>query len=160
MARGILRVRNLNGVLAEQDHVHASSADDTLLDCAYPSGQHLKTLDDTLDVFPCHGIGGIVGMLLTGVFASKAVNVAGNDGLFYGNMEFFVTQLKAMAIAVTYSFVVSFLIFKFINFILPLRVSMEEEEKGLDATQHKENYVQGTLPVKNEASGILEETEA
>jgi Amt family ammonium transporter len=75
-------------------------------------------------------------------------------------MEFFVTQLKAMAIAVTYSFVVSFLIFKFINFILPLRVSMEEEEKGLDATQHNENYVQGTLLVKNEASGILEETEA
>ncbi|MFN7279229.1 MAG: ammonium transporter [bacterium] len=117
-------------------------------------------LDDTLDVFPCHGLGGIVGMLLTGVFASKAVNVAGNDGLFYGNMDFFVTQLKAMAIAVTYSFVVSFLIFKFINFILPLRVSMEEEEKGLDATQHNENYVQGTLLVKNEASGILEETEA
>ena len=117
-------------------------------------------LDDTLDVFPCHGLGGIVGMLLTGVFASKAVNVAGNDGLFYGNMEFFVTQLKAMAIAVAYSFVVSFLIFKFINFILPLRVSMEEEEKGLDATQHNENYVQGTLLVKNEASGIVEETEA
>ena len=117
-------------------------------------------LDDTLDVFPCHGLGGIVGMLLTGVFASKAVNVAGNDGLFYGNMEFFVTQLKAMAIAVGYSFVVSYLIFKFINFILPLRVSMEEEEKGLDATQHNENYVQGTLLVKNEVSGILEETEA
>lgn len=117
-------------------------------------------LDDTLDVFPCHGLGGIVGMLLTGVFASKAVNAAGNDGLFYGNAAFFLTQLKAMAIAVGYSFAVSFLIFKFINFILPLRVSMEEEEMGLDATQHNENYVQGTLLVKNEASGILEETEA
>jgi ammonium transporter, Amt family len=117
-------------------------------------------LDDTLDVFPCHGLGGIVGMLLTGVFASKAVNAAGNDGLFYGNVEFFMTQLKAMAIAVVYSFVVSFLIFKFINFILPLRVSMEEEEMGLDATQHNENYVQGTLLVKNETSGLLEETEA
>jgi Amt family ammonium transporter len=117
-------------------------------------------LDDTLDVFPCHGLGGIVGMLLTGVFASKAVNAAGNDGLFYGNIEFFMTQLKAMAIAVVYSFVVSFLIFKFINFILPLRVSMEEEEMGLDATQHNENYVQGTLLVKNETSGLLEETEA
>ena len=116
-------------------------------------------LDDTLDVFPCHGLGGIVGMLLTGVFASKAVNAAGNDGLFYGNPEFFMTQLKAMAIAVGYSFAVSFMIFKFINFILPLRVSMEEEEMGLDATQHNENYVQGTLLVKNEASGLLEETE-
>jgi Amt family ammonium transporter len=117
-------------------------------------------LDDTLDVFPCHGLGGIVGMLLTGVFASKAVNVAGNDGLFYGNAAFFLTQLKAMAIAVAYSFAVSFLIFKFINFILPLRVSMEEEEMGLDATQHNENYVQGTLLVKNESKGVLEEIES
>jgi Amt family ammonium transporter len=117
-------------------------------------------LDDTLDVFPCHGLGGIVGMLLTGVFASKAVNAAGNDGLFYGNADFFFTQVKAMAIAVVYSFVVSFLIFKFINFILPLRVSMEEEEMGLDATQHNENYVQGTLLVKNESKGIVEEIEA
>ncbi len=116
-------------------------------------------LDDTLDVFPCHGLGGIVGMLLTGVFASKAVNGAGNDGLFYGNADFFFTQLKAMAIAVVYSFVVSYLIFKFINFILPLRVSMEEEEMGLDATQHNENYVQGTLLVKNESKGVLEEME-
>lgn len=99
-----------------------------------------STLDDTLDVFPCHGLGGIVGMILTGVFATKAVNSAGNDGLFYGNVEFFFTQLKAMGIAVTYSFVVSFIIFKFINLIQPLRVSEEEEELGLDATQHDEKY--------------------
>jgi Amt family ammonium transporter len=104
-------------------------------------------LDDTLDVFPCHGLGGMVGMLLTGVFATKAVNAAGNDGLFYGNAAFFLTQLKAMAIAVGYSFVVSYGIFKFINFILPLRVSSEDEETGLDATQHNEKYVQGTLLV-------------
>jgi len=104
-------------------------------------------LDDTLDVFPCHGLGGIVGMLLTGVFATKAVNGAGNDGLFYGNPEFFFVQLKAMAIAVTYSFAVSFVIFKFINFIVPLRVSSEDEEMGLDASQHNEKYVQGTLLV-------------
>lgn len=99
-----------------------------------------STLDDTLDVFPCHGLGGIVGMILTGVFATKAVNSAGNDGLFYGNPEFFFTQLKAMVIAVVYSFVVSFIIFKFINLIQPLRVSEEEEELGLDATQHDEKY--------------------
>src|SRR5215471_16839738 len=61
-------------------------------------------LDDTLDVFPCHGIGGMVGMLMTGLFATKAVNSGGNDGLFYGNAAFFLTQLKAMAIAVGYSF--------------------------------------------------------
>jgi Amt family ammonium transporter len=99
-----------------------------------------STLDDALDVFPCHGIGGIVGMILTGVFATKAVNSAGNDGLLYGNADFFLTQLKAMGIAVIYSFVVSFLIFKFINIIQPLRVSEEEEELGLDQTQHDEKY--------------------
>jgi ammonium transporter, Amt family len=111
-----------------------------------------STLDDTLDVFPCHGIGGMVGMLMTGVFATKAVNVAGNDGWFYGNPAFFFTQLKAMAIAVGYSFTVSFLIFKFINFILPLRVSSKDEEEGLDASQHNEKYLQGTLLVHNNGS--------
>jgi Amt family ammonium transporter len=99
-----------------------------------------STLDDTLDVFPCHGVGGIVGMILTGVFATKSVNSAGNDGLLYGNVDFFITQLKAMLIAVSYSFVVSYLIFKFINLIQPLRVSEEEEELGLDQTQHDEKY--------------------
>jgi len=111
-----------------------------------------STLDDTLDVFPCHGIGGMVGMLMTGVFATKAVNSIGNDGLFYGNWSFFLTQVKAMAIAVGYSFVVSFAIFKFINFILPLRVSSQEEEEGLDASQHNEKYLQGTLLVHNNGS--------
>jgi Amt family ammonium transporter len=104
-------------------------------------------LDDTLDVFPCHGIGGMVGMLMTGIFATKSVNPAGNDGLWYGNPDFFFTQVKAMLIAVSYSFVVSFLIFKFINFILPLRVSAEEEDRGLDESQHNEKYLQGTLLV-------------
>jgi Amt family ammonium transporter len=117
--------------------------------------QKSTKLDDTLDVFPCHGIGGMVGMLMTGVFATKAVNSAGNDGLFLGNVSFFITQVKAMAIAVGYSFGVSFLIFKFINFILPLRVSSEEEEIGLDATQHNEKYMQGTLLIHN--NGQLDE---
>jgi Amt family ammonium transporter len=117
--------------------------------------QRSTKLDDTLDVFPCHGIGGMVGMLMTGVFATKAVNSAGNDGLFLGNVSFFLTQAKAMVIAVGYSFGVSFLIFKFINFILPLRVSSEEEEIGLDATQHNEKYLQGTLLIHN--NGKLEE---
>jgi Amt family ammonium transporter len=105
-------------------------------------------LDDTLDVFPCHGLGGIVGMLLTGVFATTTVNKAGGaDGLLYGNPSFFFIQVKAMLIAVGYSFVVSYAIFKFINFIVPLRVSEEEEEEGLDASQHDEKYTQGTLLV-------------
>jgi len=115
-----------------------------------------STLDDTLDVFPCHGVGGMVGMLMTGIFASKAVNGAGNNGLFYGNAAFFFVQLKALAIVVAYSFTVSYGIFKFINFILPLRVSVEEEEIGLDASQHDEKYLQGVLLVHR--NGVLEES--
>ncbi len=111
---------------------------------------HLKSktiVDDTLDVFPCHGIGGMVGMLMTGIFATKAVNAAGNDGWAYGNMSFFFIQAKAMGIAVAYSFSASYLIFKFINFIVPLRVSGKDEDEGLDASQHNEKYIQGTLLV-------------
>lgn len=107
------------------------------------------SLDDTLDVFPCHGVGGIVGMLLTGVFATKTVNAAGADGLFYGNADFFLTQLKGVLIVATFSFVVSFLIFKLINVIQPIRVTSEEEEEGLDASQHNEKYSQGTLIVSS-----------
>jgi Amt family ammonium transporter len=117
-------------------------------------------LDDTLDVFPCHGIGGMVGMLMTGVFANQLVHGIkdGPEGLWYGNAGFFFTQLKAMALVAAYSFIVSFLIFKFINFILPLRVTSEEEELGLDASQHNEKYLQGTLLVKN-GNGKLDESE-
>jgi Amt family ammonium transporter len=117
-----------------------------------------STLDDTLDVFPCHGLGGIVGMLLTGIFATKTVNGAGNDGWFYGNIDFFLVQLKAMAIVVTYSFTVSFVIFKLINFFQPIRVSSEDEELGLDESQHNEKYVQGTLLVSE--NGTVVEKEA
>lgn len=104
-------------------------------------------LDDTLDVFPCHGLGGMVGMVLTGVFASKAVNPAGNDGLFYGNAAFFFAQLKGLVVVVSFSFAMSYAIFRFINFLVPIRVTSEEEEIGLDASQHDEKYVQGTLLV-------------
>jgi Amt family ammonium transporter len=119
-------------------------------------------LDDTLDVFPCHGIGGMVGIILTGFFATKTVNGAGNDGFFYGNPAFLLTQLKALAIVVPYSFIMSYGIFKFINLVLPMRVSKEDEELGLDASQHNEKYIQGTLLVKtngalsNEEKGTAE----
>jgi Amt family ammonium transporter len=113
-------------------------------------------LDDTLDVFPCHGLGGIVGMILTGVFATKSVNPAGADGLFYGGTAFFLTQMKGLAIVVAYSFTMSFAIFKFINFILPIRVSQEDELLGLDESQHDEKYTQGTLLVHTD--GLLKET--
>lgn len=111
---------------------------------------HWKTktsLDDMLDVFPCHGVGGIVGMILTGVFATKTVNSAGPDGLLYGNPEFFFTQLKALLVVIPFSFIVSFLIFKLVNLIEPLRVTSEEEEVGLDYSQHDERYTSQRLTV-------------
>ncbi|MDQ2719633.1 MAG: ammonium transporter [Bacteroidota bacterium] len=116
-------------------------------------------LDDTLDVFPCHGIGGIVGMIMTGIFATKNINAGGSDGLFYGNPAFFFTQLKGLAIVITYSFSVSYGIFKFINWVMPMRVSVADEEIGLDASQHDEKYMQGTLLVKSNGIGIIKEQE-
>jgi len=118
------------------------------------SWKQKTSLDDTLDVFPCHGVGGIVGMLLTGVFATKTVNAAGADGLLYGNAEFFITQLKGAVIVILFSFVVSFIIFKLVNLINPIRVSDEEEEMGLDASQHNEKYSQGTLLVDEKAAYV------
>ena len=116
-----------------------------------------SSLDDTLDVFPCHGIGGMVGMLMTGVFATTTVNSAGTEGLLYGGTAFFFTQLKAMVIVVAYSFIVSYGIFKLVNMISPIRVSSKEEEEGLDFSQHNEKYLQGTLLLNT--NGKYKETE-
>jgi Amt family ammonium transporter len=99
-----------------------------------------SSLDDTLDVFPCHGLGGMVGMLMTGIFATKTVNGSGADGLLYGNVSFFLIQVKALGIVVAYSFTMSYIIFKFINWVMPIRVSPEDEVRGLDASQHNEKY--------------------
>ncbi|MGG9971943.1 ammonium transporter [Ferruginibacter sp. SUN002] len=112
--------------------------------------KHKTKLDDPLDVFACHGLGGITGMLLTGVFGDKNVNSLVLDGQF-------LIQVKGMLLSVTYSFIVAFILFKLINFILPLRVTEEEEEEGLDASQHDEKYVQGTLLVKTD-SGLVEKS--
>ncbi|SMO83337.1 ammonium transporter [Solitalea koreensis] len=115
-------------------------------------------VDDTLDVFACHGLGGIVGMILTGVFATKTVNGAGGIGLWYGETTLFIAQLKGLLIVVAYSFTVAFGIFKLLNVLNPIRVSNGEEETGLDETQHGEQYLQGTLLV--DYNGSLVATKA
>jgi len=96
------------------------------------------TIDDTLDVFPCHGIGGIVGMIMTGVFANKSINSVGNDGLIYGGTEFFLHQVLGCAIVVAFSLIMGFILFKVVDLIHPIRVTSEEEEIGLDISQHDE----------------------
>jgi Amt family ammonium transporter len=95
--------------------------------------------DDTLDVFACHGVSGIWGSLATGLFASATVNPNGPNGLFFGNPMQFVYQTAAVGVVIVFVFVGSFVLLKVINKISPLRVSPEEEEKGLDQSQHGED---------------------
>ncbi|TWR30002.1 ammonium transporter [Mucilaginibacter pallidiroseus] len=95
-------------------------------------------IDDTLDVFPCHGVGGMVGMLLTGVFATKSVNSLGADGLFYGETGLFVKHLIALVAVSAFAFVGSFILLKVTDLISPLRVTAEDELAGLDVSQHDE----------------------
>ncbi len=98
---------------------------------------HLRSkssLDDTLDVFPCHGIGGISGMILTGVFATEG-------GLITGSSTLFSYHLLAVVVVSAYSFIVSLMIYKFISLFRTLRVSREQEEIGLDISQHGESIL-------------------
>jgi ammonium transporter, Amt family len=90
-----------------------------------------SSLDDTLDVFPCHGVGGMVGMIATGVFASQV-------GLIHGRTDVFFVQLLTLAIAAPYAFVGSWILFRVTDAIIPLRVSERQELIGLDITQHDE----------------------
>jgi Amt family ammonium transporter len=95
--------------------------------------------DDALDAFGVHGIGGALGAVLTGVFASKAFNAAGADGLIHGGTALFVTQLVDVAAAAAYAVVVSVVILKVIDVTMGLRVSEDAEREGLDITQHGES---------------------
>lgn len=98
------------------------------------------TIDDTLDVFPCHGVGGMVGMLLTGVFANQHVNAANStgNGLFFGETHLFLVQIIALIGVSIFSFFGSLLLLRITDMISPLRVSAEDEELGLDISQHGE----------------------
>ena len=92
------------------------------------------SLDDTLDVFPCHGLGGIVGMILTSVFADKV-------GLIHGHIHTFLVHLLGLVIVGVFTFGGSFLLYKVTNFFIPLRVTQEQESAGLDISQHGESII-------------------
>ena len=94
--------------------------------------------DDTLDVFPCHGVGGIVGMIATGVLADVRVNSAGADGLVHGNATLFQYHMIALLLVGAFVLLGSYLLFKLVDSVLTLRVSPEQEEAGLDLSQHGE----------------------
>lgn len=96
-------------------------------------------LDDTLDVFPSHGVGGMVGMIMTGVFANKAINsVVEVNGLFYGETGLFYAHIIGLIGATIFTLVLAFILLKVTDLITPLRVTEEEEEIGLDQSQHGE----------------------
>lgn len=95
--------------------------------------------DDSLDAFGIHGVGGTLGALATGLFASKLVNPAGNDGLFFGNPSLLVNQVIAVVATAVYAFVVTAILLKALDATMGLRVSKEEEVTGLDLSQHGES---------------------
>ncbi|MCG9969727.1 ammonium transporter [Pelotomaculum terephthalicicum JT] len=95
--------------------------------------------DDSLDAFGVHGVGGTWGALATGLFATTAVNPAGSDGLFYGNPEQVVIQLIAIASSWAVAIVGTYIILKVVNVFIKLRATDEEQESGLDITQHGED---------------------
>ncbi len=94
--------------------------------------------DDSLDVVGVHGVGGTWGALATGLFASKLINDAGADGLFFGNPALFGVQALAVVVTWVYAFLVTFILLKVLDWTMGLRVSEEEEESGLDLSQHSE----------------------
>jgi Amt family ammonium transporter len=97
-----------------------------------------RGLDESLDVWACHGMGGTWGALATGLFATKLVNPAGADGLFYGNPAQFLIQAIAVVAAMVFAFAVTFGLAKLLNRLMGLRVTDNEEEVGLDISEHGE----------------------
>jgi Amt family ammonium transporter len=96
-------------------------------------------IDDTLDVFPSHGVGGMVGMLLTGVFATGAINsVVADNGLFYGEWKLFSAHIIGLIGSTVFILVMAFILLKITDMISSLRVSDADEEVGLDISQHGE----------------------
>jgi Amt family ammonium transporter len=94
--------------------------------------------DDSLDAFGVHGVGGTLGTVAAGLFASLAINSGGANGMFFGNPRQLAIQAGAVALVALYSFVVSLLLFKIIEKVVGVRVDVEQETEGIDISQHGE----------------------
>lgn len=95
--------------------------------------------DDSLDAFGVHGVGGFLGTLATGIFASKLINPSGSNGFLFGDYHLLLSQLTGIAAAAIYSFIVTVIILKVIDALIGLRISHDEELHGLDISQHGES---------------------
>jgi len=102
-------------------------------------------IDESLDVWAVHGMGGTWGALATGIFSSAAVNAAGKDGLIYGNAKQLLLQLIGVVVVWAFAFVMTWVIGKLVNATVGLRVSSDEESVGLDISQHGERAYGGSL---------------
>ncbi|HZJ00246.1 MAG TPA: ammonium transporter [Gemmatimonadaceae bacterium] len=111
-------------------------------------------IDDALDVFACHGIAGIVGALLTGVFASKAVNPAGADGLIFGNSRTFLVQGLAVVCTIAYVAPATLLIMKAISAVSAVRVRVADELSGVDLSEHGEHAYHGSETLEGGGHGV------
>jgi len=94
--------------------------------------------DDSLDAFGVHGVGGTVGTIATGIFAQKAINAAGNDGLLFGNLHQFGVQCLMLVVTVAFAAIMTFIIFKIVDALVGMRVEEKNEIVGLDLTQQSE----------------------
>ncbi len=111
--------------------------------------------DDSLDVVGVHGVGGTWGALATGLFASKAINEAGNNGLFFGNPGLVVTQAVAILATIVFAFVGTVILLKVVDAVVGLRVHEEDEVMGLDLSQHNESaYTLGLFGSTGHAQGL------
>jgi len=94
--------------------------------------------DDSLDVVGIHGFGGTWGALATGLFASKAVNPAGSDGLFFGHPGQLAIQFVSVAVTIVFAFVMTLVLLKVVDVVAGVRVNDDEEERGMDISMHDE----------------------
>jgi len=113
--------------------------------CNFVAGWRARTrLDDSLDVFACHGAGGILGSIAVGIFASTAINAAGPNGLLYGNMYQLIIQVFGVVVVGSFAFVGTYVLLRVINVFTPVRVSPKDEDAGLDISEHGEEAYANT----------------
>jgi Amt family ammonium transporter len=113
--------------------------------CNFVAGWRARTrLDDSLDVFACHGAGGILGAIATGIFASTLINPAGPNGLLYGNMYQLIIQVFGVVVVGFFAFVGTYVLLRVINVFTQVRVSPKDEDAGLDISQFGEEAYTNT----------------
>ncbi|HLX64834.1 MAG TPA: ammonium transporter [Planctomycetota bacterium] len=135
---GLVVITPASGFVTPMSGIAMGLAAGAICYCAVAVVKAKLGYDDSLDAFGVHGVGGITGALLTGVFCTRAVNATGADGAIAGNPAQLKNQAMAVLITVAISGIGSFLILKIVDAVIGLRVSAEQEVEGLDLTQHGE----------------------